>query len=124
MASAGNLGPMDAPWNTPDPFTCVQQLQGLVGHGFNLGQDSAGDLQSLMQSALGGIRKEVDQHMDFLETEHVEQKTDHQAFGNAPLSFCSLPRLTLQETQKKTLTRPDSNAESPRMVGQESVALL
>ena len=76
MAMAGNIGPMDAPWNTPDPLTCVQQLQGLVGHGFSVGHDSTGDLQALMQSALGGIRKEVDQHMDFLETEHVEQKTD------------------------------------------------
>ena len=62
--------PMDAPWETPDPFTSVQQLQGLVGHGFNVGHDSTGDLQALIQSALGGIRKEVDTHMDFLETEH------------------------------------------------------
>ena len=69
--------PMDAPWETPDPFTSVQQLQGLVGHGFNVGHDSTGDLQALIQSALGGIRKEVDTHMDFLETEHVEHKTDH-----------------------------------------------
>ena len=77
MALEANIGPMDAPWETPDPLTSVQQLQGLVGQGFNVGHDSTGDLQSLIQSALGGIRKEIDTHMDFLETEHVEHKTDH-----------------------------------------------
>ncbi len=65
MALEANIGPMDAPWETPDPLTSVQQLQGLVGHGFNVGHDSTGDLQALIQSALGGIRKEVDTHMDF-----------------------------------------------------------
>ena len=77
MALEANVGPMDAPWETPDPLTSIQQLQGLVGHGFNVGHDSTGDLQALIQSALGGIRKEVDTHMEFLETEHVEHKTDH-----------------------------------------------
>ncbi len=76
-AYSANVGPMDAPWDTPDPLTSVQQLQGLVGQGFSVGHDSTGDLQALIQSALGGIRKEVDQRMDFLETEHVEHKTDH-----------------------------------------------
>ena len=76
-ANADIAGPMDAPWDTPDPLTSVQQLQGLVGHCFSVGHDSTGDLQVLIQSALGGIRKEVDQHMDLLETEHVEHKTDH-----------------------------------------------
>ena len=76
-AYPANVGPMDAPWDTPDPLTSVQQLQGLVGQGFSVGHDSTGDLQALIQSALGGIRKEVDQHIDFLETEHVEHKTDH-----------------------------------------------
>ena len=78
MASTSFAGPEDAPWTTPDPLTCVHQLQGLVGQGFSIGHDSTGDLHALMHSALGGIRKEVDQHMDFLETEHVEHKTDHQ----------------------------------------------
>ena len=48
-----------------------------MGQGFSVGHDSTGDLQALIQSALGGIRKEVDLHMDLLETEHVEHKTDH-----------------------------------------------
>ena len=65
MALDANVGPMDAPWETPDPLTSVQQLQGLVGHGFNVGHDSTGDLQALIQPALGGIRKEVDSHIDF-----------------------------------------------------------
>ena len=77
VANAANAAPMDAPWDTPDPLTSVQQLQGLVGHGFNVGHDSTGDLQALIQSALGGIRKEIDLHMDLLEVEHVEYKTDH-----------------------------------------------
>ena len=75
-ASPADVGPMDAPWDTPDPLTSVHQLQGLVGRGYCVDHDSTGDLQSLIQSALGGIRKEVDQHMDFLETEHIEHKTD------------------------------------------------
>ena len=35
-------------------------------------------LQTLIQSAMSGIRKEVELHMDFMGTEHVEHKTDHQ----------------------------------------------
>ena len=108
MASAGNLGPMDAPWNTPDPLTCVQQLQGLVGHGFSVGHDSTGDLQSLMQSALGGIRKEVDQHMDFLETEHVEQKTDHQ-YQRKMVRFWKCSSVLLQPS--KTYTQGDAEQD-------------
>ena len=37
-----------------------------------------GDLGTLIQSALVGVRKEMDQHMEYLETEHVEHKTDPQ----------------------------------------------
>ncbi len=105
MAMAGNIGPMDTPWNTPGPLTCVQQLQGLVGHGFSVGHDSTGDLQSLMQSALGGIRKEVDQRMDFLETEHVEQKTDHQ-YQRKMVRFWKCSTVTLHSS--KTYTAGDA----------------
>ena len=79
MAAAHAAVHSDAPWETPDPLSCVQQLQALLGRGLNnIDHDSTGDLQVLMHSALGGIRKEVDQHMDLLETEHVEHKTDPQ----------------------------------------------
>lgn len=78
MANHNTIGPVDAPWDAPDPLTSVRQLQSLVGLGFNVGHDSAGDLQAIVQSAMGGIRKEVEQHMDYLHTEHVEHKTDHQ----------------------------------------------
>ena len=79
MAAAHAAVHSDAPWETPDPLSCVQQLQALLGQGLNnIDHDSTGDLQVLMHSALGGIRKEVDQHMDLLETEHVEHKTDPQ----------------------------------------------
>ena len=78
MSGLDTSGPVDAPWDTPDPLTCVRQLQSFVGLGFNVGRDSAGDLQTLIQSAMGGIRKEVDLHMDFMGTQHVEHKTDHQ----------------------------------------------
>ena len=108
MALAHNAGPMDAPWNTPDPLTCVQQLQGLVGHGFSVGHDSTGDLQALMQSALGGIRKEVDQHMDFLETEHVEHKTDHQ-YQRKMVRFWKCSTVTLHSS--KTYTAADEEQD-------------
>ena len=89
---------MDAPWESPDPLTCVQHLKGLVGHGFSVGHDSTGDLQALIQSALGGIRKEVDQHMDFLETEHVEQKRDHQ-YQRKMVRFWKCPTVTLHSSK-------------------------
>ena len=108
MAMAGNIGPMDAPWNTPGPLTCVQQLQELVGHGFSVGHDSTGDLQSLMQSALGGIRKEVDQRMDFLEAEHVEQKTDHQ-YQRKMVRFWKCSTVTLHSS--KTYTAGDAEQD-------------
>ena len=67
--SPNTVGPAAAPWDTPDPLTCVRQLQSLVGLGFNVGHESAGDLQTLIQSAMSGIRKEVDLHLDFMGTE-------------------------------------------------------
>ena len=105
MAHANTVGPMDASWEAPDPLTCVQHLKGLVGHGFSVGHDSTGDLQALIQSALGGIRKEVDQHMDFLETEHVEQKTDHQ-YQRKMVRFWKCSTVTLHSS--KTYTPGDA----------------
>ena len=58
MSSSNTVGPAEAPWDTPDPVTCIRHLQSLVGLGFNIGHDSAGDLQNLIQAAMGGIRKE------------------------------------------------------------------
>ena len=75
---------------------------------FSVGHDSTGDLQSLMQSALGGIRKEVDQDMDFLETEHVEQKTDHQ-YQRKMVRFCKCSTVTLQPS--KTYTSGDAEQD-------------
>ena len=100
-AYPANVGPMDAPWDTPDPLTSVQQLQGLVGQGFSVGHDSTGDLQALIQSALGGIRKEVDQHMDFLETEHVEHKTDH-VHQRKMVRFWKCSKVTLHSSKLYT----------------------
>ena len=110
MALAHNVGPMDAPWETPDPLTCVQQLQGLVGHGFNVGHDSTGDLQALMQSALGGIQKEVDQHMDFLETEHVEHKMDHQ-YQRKMVRFWKCSTVTLHSSKVYTAGDAEQDAD-------------
>ena len=107
-AYPANVGPMDAPWDTPDPLTSVHQLQGLVGHGYCVGHDSTGDLQALIQSALGGIRKEVDQHMDFLETEHVEHKTDH-AHQRKMVKFWKCSKVTLHSS--KVYTPEDTELE-------------
>ena len=100
-AYPANVGPMDAPWDTPDPLTSIHQLQGLVGKGYCVGHDSTGDLQALIQSALGGIRKEVDQHMDFLETEHIEHKTDH-AHQRKMVRFWKCPKVTLHSSKVYT----------------------
>ena len=69
-----------------------------MGHGFSVCHDSTGDLQALIQSALGGIRKEVDQHMDFLETEHVEQKTDH-VYQRKMVRFWKCSKVTLHSSK-------------------------
>ena len=98
MSVSNTVGPADAPWDTPDPLTCVRQLQSLVGLGFNVGHDSAGDLQALIQSAMNGIRKEVDLHMDFMGTEHVEHKTDHQ-LQRKMVRFWKCSSVTLHESQ-------------------------
>ena len=102
MATNPSAGLADAPWHTPDPLTCVHQLQGLVGQGFSIGHDSTGDLQALMHSALGGIRKEVDQHMDFLETEHVEHKTDLQ-YQRKMVRFWKCSSVTLHSSKTYTI---------------------
>ena len=66
-----------------------------------MGHDSTGDLQALIQSALGGIRKEVDQHMDFLETEHIEHKTDH-AHQRKMVRFWKRSKVTLHSAKVYT----------------------
>ena len=70
--------------------------------------DSTGDLQSLVQSALGGIRKEVDQRMDFLETEHIEHKTDH-AHQRKMVRFWKCSKVSLHSS--KTYTPGDTEQE-------------
>lgn len=72
--------------------------------------DSAGDLQTLIQSAMGGIRKEVDLHMDFMGTEHVEHKTDHQ-LQRKMVRFWKCPSVTLHESQAFYVgdTEPESD---------------
>ena len=111
MAYGGSYGdarPMDAPWDIPDALTSVHQLQGLVGRGYCVDHDSTGDLQSLVQSALGGIRKEVDEHMDFLETEHVEHKVDH-AHQRKMVRFWKCSKVSLHSS--KTYTPGDTEQE-------------
>ena len=111
MAYGGSYGdarPMDAPWNIPDALTSVHQLQGLVGRGYCVDHESTGDLQSLVQSALGGIRKEVDEHMDFLETEHVEHKADH-AHQRKMVRFWKCSKVSLHSS--KTYTPGDTEQE-------------
>ena len=107
-ASYGDARPMDAPWDIPDALTSVHQLQGLVGRGYCVDHDSTGDLQSLVQSALGGIRKEVDEHMDFLETEHVEHKVDH-ALQRKMVRFWKCSKVSLHSS--KTYTPGDTEQE-------------
>ena len=110
MSVSDTVGPADAPWDTPDPLTCVRQLQSLVGLGFNVGHESAGDLQTLIQSAMSGIRKEVDLHMDFMGTEHVEHKTDHQ-LQRKMVRFWKCSAVTLHENQTFYVgdTEPESD---------------
>ena len=103
-----NAAPMDAPWDTPDPLTSVHQLQGLVGKGYCVDHDSTGDLQGLIQSALGGIRKEVDEHMDYLETEHIEHKTDH-THQRKMVRFWKCSKVSLHSS--KVFTHGDSEPE-------------
>ena len=108
MAAARAAVHSDAPWETPDPLSCVQQLQALLGQGLNIDHDSTGDLQVLMHSALGGIRKEVDQHMDLLETEHVEHKTDPQ-YQRKMVRFWKCSSVTLHPS--KTYNLGDSELD-------------
>ena len=110
MSVSDTVGPANAPWDTPDPLTCVRQLQSLVGLGFNVGHESAGDLQTLIQSAMSGIRKEVDLHADFMGTEHVEHKTDHQ-LQRKMVRFWKCSAVTLHENQTFYVgdTEPESD---------------
>jgi len=90
MADADTIGPMEAPWNVPDPLTSVHQLKSLVDLGFSVGHDSTSDLQTPIHSAMGGIRKEVDQHLDYLETgplriQLLKKTNTHQYFNIDPL---------------------------------------
>ena len=101
MAAAPGAALAEAPWETPDPLTSVYQLQGLLGKGVNIGHDSTGDLQALMHSALGGVRKEVDQHMELLETEHVEHKTDPQ-YQRKMVRFWKCSSVTLHPSKNYT----------------------
>ena len=96
--SVDTVGPADAP------------LQSLVGLGFNVGHESAGDLQTLIQSAMSGIRKEVDLHMDFMGTEHVEHKMDHQ-LQRKMVRFLKCSAVTLHESQTFYVgdTEPESD---------------
>ena len=79
-----------------------------MGRGYCVDHDSTGDLQSLVQSALGGIRKEVDEHMDFLETEHVEHKVDH-AHQRKMVRFWKCSKVSLHSS--KTYTPGDTEQE-------------
>ena len=110
MSVSDTVGPADAPWDTPDPLTCVRQLQSLVGLCFNVGHESAGDLQTLIQSAMSGIRKEVDLHMDFMGIEHVEHKMDHQ-LQRKMVRFWKCSAVTLHESQTFYVgdTEPESD---------------
>ena len=110
MSVSDTVGPADAPWDTPDPLTCVRQLQSLVGLCFNVGHESAGDLQTLIQSAMSGIRKEVDLHMDFMGIEHVEHKMDHQ-LQRKMVRFWKCAAVTLHESQTFYVgdTEPESD---------------
>ena len=109
MAAARAAAHSDAPWEIPDPLSCVQQLQALLGQGLNIDHDSTGDLQVLMHSALGGVRKEVDQHMDLLETEHVEHKTDPH-YQRKMVRFWKCSSVTLHPS--KTYNLGDSELDS------------
>ena len=62
------------------------------------------------KSAMGGIRKEVDMHMDFMGTEHVEHKTDHQ-LQRKMVRFWKCSAVTLHENQTFYVgdTEPESD---------------
>lgn len=83
-----------------------------MGLGFNVGHDSAGDLQALIQSAVGGIRKEVEQHMDYVHTEHVERKTDHQ-IQRKMVRFWKCSSVALQAT--KAFSPEDADHDSDQI---------
>ena len=108
MADMDTIGPTDAPWETPDPLTCIRYLKSLVGQGFSVEHDSTGDLGALIQSALGGVRKEVDQHMEYLETEHVEHKTNPQ-YQRKMVRFWKCTDVTLHASKAYTTGDTEQN---------------
>ena len=108
MAAASGASPAEGPWETPDALTSVYQLQGLLGQGFSIGHDSTGDLQALMHSAFGGVRKEVDQHMELLETEHVEHKTDPH-YQRKMVRFWKCSSVTLHPSKNYTTDDVDQD---------------
>ena len=59
---------------------------------------------------MSGIRKEVDMHMDFMGTEHVEHKTDHQ-LQRKMVRFWKCSAVTLHENQTFYVgdTEPESD---------------
>ena len=91
-------------------LTSVRQLQSWVVLGFTVRHDSAGDLKTLIQSARSGIRKEVDQHMDYLDMNmlNTRQNINFSArwfdFGNAhPSLFKNPKRFTLEIPNKNPI---------------------
>ena len=77
MADVETVGPTwseDAPWGTPVSITSVNYLKSLADQGLNVNHDS-GDLGKLIQSAFTGVKVEFDQHLEFLNSEHIEFKT-------------------------------------------------
>ena len=114
------VGPTDAPWETPDPLTCIRHLKSLVGHGLSIEHDSTGDLGTLIQSE--SEKKWTDQHMEYLETEHVEHKTNPQ-YQRTMVSFWKCTDNWRYRTELRPGLLPvDQDAKPSRMVGKENLA--
>ena len=91
MADMDTIGPTDAPWD-----------------GLSIEHDSTGDLGTLIQSALVGVRKEVDQHMEYLETEHVERKT-HPQYQRKMVRFWKCTDISLHASKAYTTADTEQN---------------
>lgn len=84
---AFNAANNEAPWGAPDPQESLRYLQALATSGiFDVNHPSAPNVQSVVQAAFGGLRKELEKHTGFLHTEHVQYKTDH-ALGRKMVRF-------------------------------------
>ena len=88
-------------------LACVHQLQGLV-------DVTELDSYALMHSALRGIPQDLVPHMDLLETEHVEHKTDSniqvnwsdlEMFLHAPVQMRSKASIKVFDQWTATSTR-------------------